>query len=114
MALKKITLTKEHKELAEVVAQGLKSKYCGEANAVSNSQICKSLKSNGISMTPETFRKIIFYLRKAGNPICSNSKGYYWAANKREIEECAEALKERINAQIETYKSLIKTIENVP
>ena len=71
-----------------------------------------SMANFNIKTNAVVIRKIINYLRHKGHPICSSDKGYWWAANKKELQECAAALKDRIDAQQSTLNQLTSIIEN--
>jgi len=107
MALKKLKeLTPIEKEIAKKVAASLKLNHMGQNLAISNSQMVSALKHVGIQVSDSVIRKIINFIRHKGYPVCSSSRGYWWAANKKELKECIDALEDRVQAQLATLNNL--------
>lgn len=84
----------------------------GKDNIVSSKQICEFLNERGYHIKPECInaiiRRVMFERRL---PICSlNSKGYFWATTKEEIQKTIDDLQGRIEEmqnRIEHLKSFI-------
>lgn len=100
------SLSEEEKEIAAKVANALRLNHTGKALAISNSQMTKALANIGHKVSGAVMRKMINYLRHKGRPICSDSNGYWWAANKDEIKECINSLQDRMKAQLATLNQL--------
>lgn len=84
----------------------------GKDNIVSAKEICEFLNERGYHAKPDainvTIRKVMFERRL---PICSaNSKGYFWATTKEEIQATIDDLQGRIEEmqrRIEHLQSFI-------
>lgn len=61
--------------------------HVGRGNAVHSRVLERKYSLNG-----RTLRNIVHELRQQGHPICSDSTGYYYAANQDEIENAAARL----------------------
>lgn len=72
-------------------------KHKGEANIVSSKQISDYMNENGYSTSSaivHSLIKRIMYERNA--PICyTNTKGYYWASNRAEIQKTIADMESR-------------------
>ena len=75
-------------------------KHKGEENIVSSREIHKYLSDNGYKGSGGCINSIITKLMYDYNaPICfSNSKGYYWANKREEIEKTIADMESRRNA----------------
>lgn len=89
----------EQDTLLPIIVMGLMNKV-GAASAVSNSHICKSLRSQGYKVTEVRVRKIINHIRTHGLVTCliASGKGYYRAESRQEVVDYIESLKGRENA----------------
>lgn len=58
-------------------------------------------------------RSIISCLRNNNFPIGSNSKGYFWAFNDKELTDTWKHLSERANSLIETARQVSYTMQNM-
>lgn len=84
----------------------------GKDNIVSAKEICEFLNERGYRAKPDSIntiiRKVMFDRRL---PICSaNSKGYFWATSKGEIQATVDGLQGRIEEmqkRIEHLQSFI-------
>lgn len=76
--IKGIGKTKEEK-ITEVL-EYLKDYHTGTGNAIISEEI-----ENVLNLDRRTLQRYIKELRGRGIPICSGSKGYYYAANQDEI-----------------------------
>ena len=84
----------------------------GKANIVSAKEISNYLKANGYNVKARYVNTVIVKLMyERSLPICSlNSKGYFWGANRAEIEEAIKHLQSRcveITKHIEHLQSFI-------
>lgn len=101
-------LTEELKEdellKVESIVKGLAARV-GKKNAISSNIICEKMNLTGVRL-----RKIIHFIRINGLlfGVCSNSRGYYTAANLSELEECNISLKQRIRSQVDVLNELEK------
>lgn len=72
----------------------------GKSNAISSYEIAKIIESKGYKTKQKSVGVMVrnvMYDRKL--PICHhNSKGYFWANNKTDIEECVAEMESRIEA----------------
>jgi hypothetical protein len=95
---------------ATMLAAILHTKAKGAAAALTNTKVASLLNSqSGVSLTAREMRLAIQQLRLTGSPICSTSKGYFWAANKQELRTCIESLRARIEAEAKTADALFET-----
>lgn len=101
-------LSEEELQIAQSVMKGLK-KYVGKPNAKSGTTICSAytmhtkFKLQGVRL-----RKIINHLRNKGEPICSSSKGYFYPANKQELQDTITSIAQRIDSQLQVLNQLKK------
>ena len=70
----------------------LKNAHVGSENAVSSRELEQRFSMNGRSI-----RRIIHGLRQKGCPICSEKKGYYYAATQSEVNGTVSRLNEFVN-----------------
>lgn len=89
----------EKDTLLPIVVKGLLHRK-GAENAVSNSQICKYLRSHGYKVSEARIRKIINHIRTHGliTSLIASGNGYYRAENRQEVMNYIESLKGRENA----------------
>ena len=59
-------------------------------------------------------RRVINTLRQKGYPICSDTKGYWMATDKREILDNAEALKGRAIKILEAVRGMQYAAKKMP
>ena len=59
-------------------------------------------------MTGVRLRKMINYLRNKGKPICSSSVGYYYPADKKELQDTITSMAQRIDSQLQVINQLKK------
>ena len=105
-------ITAEEVGLAEYVATGLIKKV-GKVNAISNKTMRAWLITNkSIELSGARFRKLIGYIREAGlvKRLCSNSNGYYVAANKEELVEYIQSREQRVNEIERGTRALAKDL----
>ena len=101
-------LSEEELQIAQAVMKGLK-KYVGKTNAVAGSKICSGFNKNTkFKLKGVRLRKIINYLRNQGEPICSSSVGYYYPANKKELQDTITSIAQRIDSQLKILNKLKK------
>lgn len=99
--------------LLPVMVNGL-SKKIGVKNVINNKQMKQGLLNSGYKVSDVRIRKLIHYIRvnQLVKNLIANSKGYFIATNKEEVENFVESLQQRINS-IETVKhSFIKYLNN--
>ena len=95
----------EEFELLPIMLKALSQKI-GSGNVVSNKQMKKGLLNIcGIKVSDARIRKIIHHIRvkQLIKGLIANSKGYYVAESKEEIQTFVDSLQQRINS-IETVK----------
>lgn len=103
-------LTTEEMKLIEPFIIGL-SKRAGKENAISNKTIRKGfLDAWKMKISDVRVRKIINHIRRNDllPLLCSNSKGYYIAKNKDEVNNYLTGLKQRINEQQKVHDHIEK------
>jgi len=95
-------LTDQELKIVPDVVRGIGARK-GKENAVKSSVICEKMGIIGVRL-----RKIIHFIRVNNllSGLCSNSKGYYVAANLNELEENNISLKQRIASQVEILNAL--------
>ena len=75
-------MTKEQK-----LCDYLKAKHIGEDKAIHSSKLEKRF-----SISPRTVRTYVNNLRKSGEPICSDDRGYWIAKNPKEARKTVKRL----------------------
>lgn len=101
-------LSEEELQIAQSVMKGLK-KYVGKPNAIAGSKICSGFNKNTkFKLQGVRLRKIINHLRNQGEPICSSSVGYYYPANKQELQDTITSIAQRIDSQLQILNQLKK------
>jgi len=98
----------ELKTLLPVLSIGLNRKI-GKLNAITNKDICLSMKQAGYKLTDARLRKIIHHIR-VNNLIpllIATSKGYYISNDENEINQYIKSLSERINSIQEIKDALM-------
>lgn len=92
-------LTESEMKLVPNFVKNLSKKF-GKENVISNKQIRKAYLNTGQKLSDARVRKIINYIRINGlvKNLVSNSRGYYIASNRKEVEEYTLSLLERENA----------------
>ena len=101
-------LSDEELQIAQSVKKGLK-KYIGKSHAITGSKICSGFNNRTKHrLQGVRLRKIINYLRNQGEPICSSSNGYYYPANKKELQDTCTSLAQRIDSQLQILNQLKK------
>ena len=109
-----IEISKEDFPKVNRIVFGLSHKI-GKVNAVTNSYMRKALATNfSMNIGDAEMRKLIQYIRQNNlvPRLCSNSSGYYVAADDAEWLEWTESYRSRINSMIYTIKCSIQG-ENV-
>ncbi len=69
----------------------LKTHHRGKNKAVTSSRLEAAFDIKGAEV-----RRIVNEARSGGYPICSDNSGYYYAANKRELNATIEQLSGRV------------------
>jgi hypothetical protein len=95
-------LTEQELKIVPEIVRGIGSRT-GKKNAVCSKIICDKM-----GIIPVRLRKIIHFIRVNNlvSGLCSNSKGYYIAANLKELENNNISLKQRIASQVEILNAL--------
>ncbi len=91
-------ITEKRKALLEL----LKNKHIGAENYITSAEIEEKLEIKGA-----TVRQIINSLRSAGQPIGSNTDGYFFAQNVEEVEQTISGLLGRIKKVITATDGLV-------
>lgn len=125
-------LNKHLLQVANIIGEHIRQNCIGNAKAQTQKEICETLfHSNYLSalhrqafqlITPSEFRNCINYLRNEKELmgcICSLSakkinqkRGYFWAANPRELNDHIERLRNRAKKQIATVRATRKSFEH--
>lgn len=85
----------------------MKDEHSGEQNAVLSKEIEKRFKIKGSEV-----RTIVNDLRCQGVPICSNSKGYFYATSKDEVEKTLNHLNSRVGKITEARDGMLNILKN--
>jgi hypothetical protein len=103
-------LSEEELRIAEIIKKPL-SRRKGKFYAIAGTKICSGINNNtDHRLSSVRLRKIINYLRNQGEPICSNSKGYFYPENKQEILDTITSIQQRIDSQKQIINQLNKHI----
>lgn len=90
-----------HGQLAEL----LMTNHVGERNAITARHMRRKGYGDAVFI-----RYIVHNLRVAGIPICSGSKGYYFAENLDELTTMVISLSGRAEAIMKAHEGLLKSI----
>lgn len=74
-------------EKKQMICNYLQKNNIGKNSAVHSRELELLFSLNG-----RTLRTIIHTLRQEGHPICSSSRGYYYAGNQDEVQRAAARL----------------------
>lgn len=74
----------------------MKTEHGGEHNAVVSKEIERRFRIKGSEV-----RALVNELRCQGVPICSSSKGYFYATSRDEVESTVNHLNSRIGKMVE-------------
>jgi len=100
----------EEEVMAKNIAASINNKAVGKENAVSNKKIRDAILTKyGAKYHPIRIRKMITYIRVCNLVpcLCSNSKGYYRAANEDEWNSWKISMQQRINQMQNTLDAAI-------
>lgn len=89
--------------LEDRIAECLEEHHCGERNVVPS----RELESAFLVRGPD-LRNIINNLRGKGIPICSSSKGYFFAETEEELDRTSRQLLSRIKKIAHAERGLNK------
>jgi len=106
-------LTEEEKKLIQPFIVGL-SKKIGKENAISNKTIRQKFQENrSLKISDVRVRKVINHIRRNDllPLLCSNSKGYYIAKTRDEVNDYLIGLKQRISEQQTIHDSIKRQFE---
>ncbi|MBR6331746.1 MAG: hypothetical protein IKR78_01245 [Dehalococcoidales bacterium] len=78
-------------EKEKQICMYLKNNHTGQQKAVFSEELERLFSMNG-----RTIRRLISSLRQDGHPICSSSKGYYYAKTQEEINKTVSRLNELV------------------
>ena len=104
-----VELTEQEEKIALKMAAKLKLSV-GKENAVTNERIQYFFGMNKVKIGSARIRKIIQYIRinSLVDNLCATSKGYFVAANQKELDDYILSLNQRLNAIELTLYSLQK------
>lgn len=103
-------LTDEETDIARKVW-----KILNEASGpITNKEICKTLKAQGIETTPPRVRKMINWMHIKGHltNLIASSKGYHFAETKKELNDYVSSLRGRILAIQGRWKRAMEDLKN--
>lgn len=90
-------LSDEERKLALIIIGAFRKGHIGKKNLINSHKILSGMKNAGHKLEAVRLRKIINRIRAtAMAPICSNSKGYWYADNKQDILDEIKSLRQRI------------------
>ena len=84
-------------------------RYKGEENTVSAKTIEQAFRLDGAEV-----RRCIHRLRRKGVPICSDTNGYFYAQNQREIDRTIHSMNSRILKMQSARNGLVKSKQGIP
>lgn len=94
----------EEKNIKKVLLHYLSSGHCGQENAVTSKELERLFQIKGSSV-----RQLVNMLRCEGNPICSDSTGYYYAETEFELKHSIGHLHSRAMNIMKARNGLIKS-----
>lgn len=86
---------------AEEIEEFLKTYHNAENNSVKSGEICALF-----HVHKERLRSIVNYLRSAGIPVCSSSKGYWYSDRPEDIDKTLSHLEGRVRGINRAIKGL--------
>lgn len=86
---------------AEEIGEFLKTYHNTENNAVKSGEICELF-----HVQKERLRSIVNYLRSAGIPVCSSSRGYWYSDRSEDIDKTLSHLEGRVKGINRAIKGL--------
>ena len=93
----------EEKNIKKALLQYLSFGHCGQQNPVTSKELERLF-----GITGSTVRQLVNMLRCDGNPICSDSTGYYYAETELELKHSIGHLHSRAMNIIKARNGLIK------
>ena len=87
----------------------IKEYHTGKEKAVSSAYL-----QNRFCISSRTVRRLVNQLRNDGNPICSGDKGYYYAADRKELLASIGQMTSRIREIAKAKRGLVKALEHFP
>ena len=87
----------------------LKRRHTGRANAVPSRRLEKKFGIAG-----STLRRAVLCLRRAGEPVCSDAAGYYYAADFPELWSTIDRLETRLTGSSMVVRGLRGTAKSMP
>lgn len=94
------------KDIKSLMLEYLSAGHCGQENAVTSKELERLFDLKGSEI-----RQIINTLRCQGNPICSDSTGYYYAETEMEVRYSISHLNSRAMKIIKARNGLIRSKE---
>ena len=89
----------------------LVTKYIKNNSNGRKSPICGSTIAGAFGISGYEVRALINSARCNGDPICSNGKGYYIAADVNEVRKTVDSIKGRIHSMQKAVNGLEKYID---
>ena len=80
-------------EEGKILLEYLRANHVGEENAITDRELGRSIGLQGTRL-----RETVNMLRVTSHPICSSTRGYYYAGTKDEINETMNHLEGRAYA----------------
>lgn len=62
----------------------------------------------------QAFRDLIHELRKSGDPIASDNRGYWWAQTASEMQSTIRQMQSRVNSLLDVIPALQATMNRLP
>ena len=103
-------LTPDEERSLAILVQAFSTMNTGQAAKITSTTMIERFKNIGVDIGGVRLRKLIQHIRVNNlvSGVCSDSKGYWIADNKRDYETTLQSLYDRISHQTATFNALKK------
>lgn len=99
-------MSKPPGNIKSILCDYLEQSHKGEGAAISSKELERVFRVKGTEI-----RRLVNVLRCESKPICSNTMGYFYAANRQELQETISQLNSRVKMISKARDGLMKYLE---
>lgn len=99
-------MNKPAANIKTALCEYLEQAHTGEGEAISSRELERVFCVKGTEI-----RRLVNVLRCESKPICSNAMGYFYAANRQELQETISQLNSRVKMISKARDGLMKYLE---
>lgn len=99
-------MSKPPGNIKSILCDYLEQSHKGEGAAISSKELERVFRVKGTEI-----RRLVNVLRCESKPICSNTMGYFYAANRHELQETISQLNSRVKMISKARDGLMKYLE---